>query len=41
MTVADFAPTTGHLALMTASHIMMHVGQLQVIRRKLGKPLLF
>ena len=37
---ADFAPTTGHLVLMAASHIMMHVGQLQVIRRKLGKPLL-
>jgi hypothetical protein len=39
--MADFAPTTGHLALMAASHVMMHVGQLQVIRRKLGKPLLF
>src|SRR4051794_31478991 len=39
--MADFAPTVGHLALMIASHIMMHVGQMQVIRRKLGKPLLF
>ena len=38
---ADFAPTVGHLILMAASHIMMHVGQLQVIRRKLGQPLLF
>ncbi|MDB5322151.1 MAG: DinB superfamily protein [Phycisphaerales bacterium] len=39
--MADFAPTVGHLILMTVSHIMMHVGQCQVIRRKLGKPLLF
>jgi hypothetical protein len=39
--MADFAPTVGHLVLMIASHIMMHVGQMQVIRRKLGKPLLF
>jgi hypothetical protein len=39
--MADFAPTVGHLILMTVSHIMMHVGQMQVIRRKLGKPLLF
>ena len=39
--VADFAPTVGHVALMLASHVMMHVGQMQVIRRKLGKPLLF
>jgi len=39
--MAEFAPTLGHLALMTASHITMHVGQMQVIRRKLGKPLLF
>lgn len=39
--MADFAPTTGHLALMTVSHIGMHVGQMQVIRRRLGKPLLF
>jgi hypothetical protein len=38
---ADFAPTVGHLVLMAASHIMMHVGQCQVIRRRLGKPLLF
>jgi hypothetical protein len=39
--MADYAPTVGHLLLMTASHVTMHVGQLQVIRRKLGKPLLF
>jgi hypothetical protein len=39
--VAEYAPTVGHIALMLASHVMMHVGQMQVIRRKLGKPLLF
>jgi hypothetical protein len=39
--MAEFAPTVGHLALMTVSHVMMHVGQMQVIRRRLGKPLLF
>jgi DinB superfamily len=39
--VAEFAPTAGHIALMLASHVMMHVGQMQVIRRRLGKPLLF
>jgi hypothetical protein len=39
--MADFAPTVGHLVLMTIGHVMMHVGQFQVIRRKLGKPLLF
>jgi hypothetical protein len=36
-----FAPTVGLLVLMMASHLSMHVGQMQVIRRKLGKPLLF
>lgn len=39
--MAGFAPTVGLLILMTASHMMMHAGQFQVIRRKLGKPLLF
>ena len=39
--IADFAPTVGHIALMLGGHIMMHVGQMQVIRRRLGKPLLF
>jgi hypothetical protein len=36
-----FAPTLGALALMTAFHMSMHVGQIQAIRRKLGKPVLF
>jgi hypothetical protein len=39
--MADYAPTVGHVVLMIPGHIMMHVGQMQVIRRKLGKPLLF
>ena len=36
-----FAPTFGHLVNMTPSHMAMHVGQFQVIRRKLGRPILF
>ena len=36
-----FAPTLGQLALMAPLHMSMHVGQIQVIRRKLGKPVLF
>jgi hypothetical protein len=36
-----FAPTVGHLIEMTGAHYMMHVGQFQVIRRKLEKPVLF
>ena len=39
--LAGYAPTIGHLVLMTSAHIAMHVGQMQVLRRKLGKPLLF
>jgi hypothetical protein len=39
--MSEYAPTVGHIALMLASHIMMHVGQMQVIRRRLGKPLLY
>jgi len=36
-----FAPTVGLMLLMMPSHVMMHTGQFQVIRRKLGKPTLF
>lgn len=36
-----FAATLGHLAFMCAGHATMHLGQFQVIRRKLGKPVLF
>ena len=34
-------PTMGHLVQLLPSHFAMHMGQMQVIRRKLGKPLLF
>lgn len=37
----DFAPTWTALSMMLTQHTMMHVGQFQVIRRKLGKPILF
>jgi hypothetical protein len=37
----SFAPTIGHLVHVIGSHWTMHVGQFQVIRRKLGKPVLF
>lgn len=36
-----FAPTVGHAIMMPMNHTAMHVGQIQVIRRKLGKPILF
>ncbi len=37
----SFAPTLGHLAMMVVGHTTMHVGQFQVIRRALGKPVLY
>ncbi|HET6251232.1 MAG TPA: DinB family protein [Tepidisphaeraceae bacterium] len=37
----NFAPTVGHVVSMMPLHTMMHIGQLQVLRRKLGKPVLF
>ena len=37
----NFAPTVGHLVYVLPIHINMHIGQIQVIRRKLGKPVLF
>lgn len=39
--IRGFVPTVGHLVLMMPTHVMMHVGQMQAIRRKLGKPILF
>ena len=39
--VRGFAPTLGALALMVPLHMTMHIGQMQVIRRSLGKPVLF
>ena len=35
-----FAPTIGALVGIIPMHLMMHMGQFQVIRRKLGKPVL-
>ena len=35
------APTLGHVLLLQPTHITMHLGQIQAIRRKLGKPVLF
>jgi uncharacterized damage-inducible protein DinB len=39
--MAQFAPTTGALLLLIANHTTMHSGQFTVVRRKLGKPVLF
>jgi DinB superfamily len=39
--MASMAPTIGHMVAMVGLHTMMHIGQFQVIRRKLGKPILF
>jgi len=36
-----YAPTIGAMFLMMANHTLMHAGQFTVIRRKLGKPVLF
>jgi hypothetical protein len=36
-----FAATVGHLAHILPTHDAMHIGQIQVIRRSLGKPRLF
>jgi hypothetical protein len=37
----SFAPTVGHVMMLLPSHVAMHMGQMQVSRRKLGKPVLF
>jgi uncharacterized damage-inducible protein DinB len=39
--IRHLAPTVAHLVLLMPVHTAMHVGQFQVIRRKLGKPVLF
>jgi len=39
--MAKYAPTLGALFQMTANHTLMHAGQFSVVRRKLGKPILF
>lgn len=40
-TMKGWAPTLGVLFLSISNHTMMHAGQFTVIRRKLGKPVLF
>ncbi len=39
--MAPFAPTLGALFVLVANHALMHGGQFSVVRRKLGKPVLF
>jgi hypothetical protein len=39
--MAAFAPTLGALLVLTSNHSLMHAGQFSVVRRKLGKPVLF
>jgi uncharacterized damage-inducible protein DinB len=39
--MAKFAPTVGAMLALTANHVMMHAGQFTVVRRKLGKPVVF
>jgi hypothetical protein len=39
--LAKFAPTLGAMLLLQSNHTLMHGGQFTVVRRKLGKPVLF
>jgi uncharacterized damage-inducible protein DinB len=39
--MAPFAPTLAALLLLVSNHSLMHAGQFSVVRRKLGKPVLF
>jgi uncharacterized damage-inducible protein DinB len=39
--MARVAPTLGSLLLLISNHTLMHAGQFTVLRRKLGKPVLF
>jgi hypothetical protein len=39
--IAALAPTVGQALAFTGIHTMMHTGQFSVVRRKLGKPILF
>lgn len=39
--LAKFVPTVGKLFQMASDHTLLHVGQFTVIRRHLGKPVLF
>ena len=39
--MAKFAPTLADLLILVSNHTLMHAGQFTVVRRKLGKPVLF
>jgi hypothetical protein len=39
--MAQFAPTAGAMLMLASNHTLMHAGQFTVVRRKLGKPVLF
>jgi DinB superfamily len=36
--VAKMAPTLGAVLLLASNHVLMHLGQFTVVRRKFGKP---
>lgn len=37
----EYAPTVGSVLLLMGSHWLMHAGQFAVVRRKLGRPVMF
>ncbi len=39
--MAPWAPTLADFILLLSNHALMHAGQFTVVRRKLGKPILF
>jgi hypothetical protein len=39
--MAQFAPKLGDFLVLVANHTLMHGGQFSVVRRKLGKPIMF
>jgi hypothetical protein len=39
--MAQFAPTLGAMFVLVSNHTLMHAGQFTVVRRKLGKPIVF
>mgnify|MGYP002624252069 CR=1 FL=1 len=39
--LAPFAPTLGAMLILVSNHTLMHGGQFTVVRRQLGKPVLF
>jgi hypothetical protein len=39
--MAQFAPTLGSFLVLVCNHTLMHAGQYSVVRRRLGKPVLF